>query len=82
MREKAEQGMWPSFAPLGYRNVVGPDSRKIIEPDPGTASAVTGRAGSEPVSVATKTRRSRTSHIPRRRITLTLPEDSIGSALF
>ena len=28
MREKAREGMWPSFAPLGYRNVEGPDGRR------------------------------------------------------
>ena len=33
MQEKAEQGFWPSFAPLGYRNVTRADGRKIIEPD-------------------------------------------------
>ena len=44
MVEKAEQGMWPSFAPLGYRNVAvpgEPDSRKkMIEPDPDRAPLV------------------------------------------
>jgi hypothetical protein len=30
MLEKAEQGIWPSFAPLSYRNVAGPDGKKII----------------------------------------------------
>ena len=34
MQEKAEQGIWPSFAPLGYRNVAGPDGKKIIAVDP------------------------------------------------
>ncbi|MBR1326071.1 recombinase family protein [Bradyrhizobium ottawaense] len=34
MQEKAEQGIWPSSAAIGYRNVVGPDGRKTIEPDP------------------------------------------------
>src|SRR6476646_2908504 len=34
MLEKAEQGIWPSFAPLGYRNIDGPDGKKIIAPDP------------------------------------------------
>ena len=24
MSEKAEQGIWPSYAPLGYRNSEGP----------------------------------------------------------
>jgi len=41
MLEKAEQGIWPSFTPLGYRNVVGPDGRKIIEPDPELAPLIT-----------------------------------------
>ncbi len=41
MREKAEQGIWPSGAPEGYRNVEGPNGKKIIEPDPDTASIVT-----------------------------------------
>jgi site-specific DNA recombinase len=40
MLEKAEQGIWPSFAPLGYRNVEGPDGKKIITPDPIVAPLV------------------------------------------
>src|SRR5262249_19088252 len=34
MQEKAEQGIWPTVAPLGYRNLTGPNGKKIIEPDP------------------------------------------------
>ena len=34
MREKAEEGIWPSYAPFGYRNVPGPNGKKVIEPDP------------------------------------------------
>jgi site-specific DNA recombinase len=34
MQEKAEQGVWPSYAPHGYRNVRRPDGRSIIEVDP------------------------------------------------
>src|SRR5260370_5027363 len=37
MQEKAEQGIWPTVAPLGYRNVAGPDGKKIIELDPDSA---------------------------------------------
>ena len=33
MRTKAAQGLWPSYAPLGYGNVVGPDGKRIIAPD-------------------------------------------------
>ena len=34
MLEKAEQGIWPSAAPLGYRNVDGANGKRVIEPDP------------------------------------------------
>jgi site-specific DNA recombinase len=40
MQEKAEQGIWPTVAPLGYRNVIGPDGKKIIEPDPESAPVI------------------------------------------
>src|SRR5271168_855429 len=41
MTEKAEQGIWPSFAPLGYRNVTDLDGKKIIEPDQTLAPMIT-----------------------------------------
>jgi hypothetical protein len=40
MQEKAEQGIWPTKTPLGYRNVIGPDGRKIIAPDPAVSTIV------------------------------------------
>jgi hypothetical protein len=40
MREKAEQGLWPTFAPLGYRNVVAPNGKRVIEPDPELAPVI------------------------------------------
>jgi len=40
MTEKAQQGLWPSYAPIGYRNVVGADGRKVIEPDPDMAPII------------------------------------------
>jgi hypothetical protein len=40
MREKAEQGIWPLRAPVGYRNFTGPTGKKAIEPDPETAPIV------------------------------------------
>jgi site-specific DNA recombinase len=40
MTEKAEQGIWPSYAPFGYRNVVGENGKKNIEPDPDLAPVV------------------------------------------
>src|ERR1700722_12650241 len=39
--EKAEQGIWPTKAPLGYRNVAGVDGKKIITPDPNSAPVIT-----------------------------------------
>ena len=41
MQEKAEQGIWPTKTPLGYRNVTGPDGKKIIAPDPESAPLIT-----------------------------------------
>jgi len=40
MLEKAEQGIWPTKAPLGYRNVAGPNGKKVIEPDPEVAPII------------------------------------------
>lgn len=39
MMEKASQGIWPSRAPIGYRNV-SDGARKVIEPDPKTAPLI------------------------------------------
>ena len=33
MRQKAVEGMWPSYAPVGYLNKPGADGRNIIVPD-------------------------------------------------
>lgn len=40
MLEKAEQGLWPTFAPIGYLNTVGNDGKKIITVDPQLGPAV------------------------------------------
>src|SRR5215472_8605572 len=40
MQEKAEQGIWPTKTPLGYRNITGPDGKKIIAADPAVAPIV------------------------------------------
>jgi DNA invertase Pin-like site-specific DNA recombinase len=40
MQEKAEQGIWPTKCPLGYRNVAGPDGKKIIATDPTIAPLI------------------------------------------
>jgi hypothetical protein len=40
MQEKAEQGIWPTKTPLGYRNLVGPDGKKIIATDRAVAPLI------------------------------------------
>jgi DNA invertase Pin-like site-specific DNA recombinase len=40
MLEKAEEGIWPRRAPLGYRNTVSTEGKKVIELDPETADLV------------------------------------------
>jgi site-specific DNA recombinase len=40
MQEKAEQGIWPTKTPLGYRNILGPDGKKAIALDPAVAPIV------------------------------------------
>ena len=41
MTEKARAGIYPSCAPVGYRNVEGPNGKKIIAPDPESAPIIT-----------------------------------------
>lgn len=41
MRQKASEGIWPSRAPVGYRNVMGDDGKRTIGPDPETGPIVT-----------------------------------------
>ena len=41
VRTKAAQGLWPSYAPLGYMNVVRSDGKRIISPDPVLGPVVT-----------------------------------------
>ena len=33
MLEKARSGIYPSYAPVGYRNVDGPNGKRVIVPD-------------------------------------------------
>jgi hypothetical protein len=41
MRTKAGLGLWPSYAPLGYRNAVADNGKRIIVPDPVLGPVVT-----------------------------------------
>lgn len=40
MTEKARAGIYPSSAPVGYYNSDGPNSKRIVLPDPETASII------------------------------------------
>jgi len=40
MTEKAGSGVYPSCAPVGYRNAAGPAGKRIIMPDPDTAPII------------------------------------------
>jgi site-specific DNA recombinase len=40
MQEKAEQGIWPTKTPLGHRNIIGPNGKKIIAVDKAVAPIV------------------------------------------
>jgi DNA invertase Pin-like site-specific DNA recombinase len=40
MLEKARQGIWPSYAPLGYLNVMGADGKRTIAPNPDLAPII------------------------------------------
>jgi site-specific DNA recombinase len=41
MTEKARAGIYPSYAPAGYRNVMGADGKRTIVPDTDTAPVIT-----------------------------------------
>jgi site-specific DNA recombinase len=40
MTEKARSGLYPSYAPVGYRNVIGSDGKRTIVSDPDTAPVI------------------------------------------
>ena len=63
MREKAEQGLWPTFAQLGYRNILAPNGKRIIKPDPELAPLIRGlfescAHGTQSIKEATQEARS------------------------
>jgi hypothetical protein len=41
MTEEARAGIYPSYAPVGYRNVDGTNGKRTIVPDPDTAPTIT-----------------------------------------
>ena len=40
MTEKARAGMYPSCAPIGYKNADGPNGKRVIVPDSDTAPTI------------------------------------------
>ena len=70
LQEKVEQGIWPPKAPLGYRNVTGPDGKKIIAADPDIAPLIarlfeTYATGTMSLKDATREARARGLAYPR-----------------
>lgn len=63
MAEKAEQGGYPTRAPLGYLNVEGPDRKRTVVPDPVRGPLVTNlferyAAGTHPLDALTAAARA------------------------
>jgi site-specific DNA recombinase len=84
MSEKAAQGFWPSFAPLGYRNVIAPNGRKIIEPDPTLAPIIARifeRYATGQYSLADMTKMSRTDGMVFRGSNDAVPRATINKIL-
>ncbi len=84
MSEKAAQGIWPTKAPLGYRNVDGPAGKKIVVPDPDTAALIASvfewyATGSR--SLKDVTRKAQAAGLVYRRTGSPVPVSAIHKAL-
>jgi DNA invertase Pin-like site-specific DNA recombinase len=84
MQEKAEQGIWPTKTPLGYRNIAGPDGKKIIVPDPQVAPIILRlfdwyAAGS--ISLREATRKARAAGLVYRRSGGQVPTSTVHAIL-
>ncbi|WP_083850402.1 recombinase family protein [Rhodovulum sp. PH10] len=84
MQEKAEQGIWPTVAPLGYLNVVGPDGKKIIVPDPKSGPIVAHMFGwyaSGTLSLKQLAERARSAGLVHRKTGAPIPVSKVHSIL-
>jgi site-specific DNA recombinase len=84
MLEKAAQGHWPSFAPLGYRNVTDPNGKRIIEPDPALAPVITQMFewyATGQYSLADVTKMSRTGGMVFRKSNDAVPRATVNKIL-
>src|SRR4051794_23836035 len=83
-QEKAEQGIWPSKAPLGYTNTAGPDGKRVIAIDPKIAPAIAqlfGWYATGTVSVKEAARRASAAGLVYRRTGGPLPTSAIHHIL-
>src|SRR5712691_6833056 len=84
MQEKAEQGIWPTGAPLGYLNVLGPDGKKTIAPDPKIAPIIThlfGWYATGTVSLREAAERARSAGLVYRRTGSPVPTSTVHAIL-
>ncbi|MFO0688354.1 MAG: recombinase family protein [Myxococcota bacterium] len=84
MTEKAEQGLWPSNAPLGYSNVTRPDGKKTIAPDPVLAPIVLDlfqRYSRGDISIRELTRQARADGLVFRRSGAKVPSSTVAKIL-
>jgi site-specific DNA recombinase len=79
-QEKAEQGIWPTKAPLGYRNSPGPDGKRIIVPDPDIAPIIAhlfGWYASGTLSLKDTAEKARSAGLAYRRTGAAVPVSTI-----
>jgi site-specific DNA recombinase len=84
MQEKAEQGIWPTGAPLGYLNVLGSDGKKAIAPDPKVAPIVThlfGWYATGTLSLREAAERARSAGLVYRRTGKPVPTSTVHAIL-
>jgi site-specific DNA recombinase len=84
MQEKAEQGIWPTGAPLGYVNVVGSDGKKTIAPDPKFAPIIThlfGWYATGTLSLREAAERARSAGLIHRRTGTPVPTSTVHAIL-
>ncbi|MEJ0076847.1 MAG: recombinase family protein [Alphaproteobacteria bacterium] len=84
MQEKAEQGIWPTVAPLGYLNVQGPDGKKIIEVDPKLGPIITHMFGwyaTGTLSIADLADKVRSAGLVHRKSGAAVPRSKVHSIL-
>jgi site-specific DNA recombinase len=83
-QEKAEQGIWPTKAPLGYLNITGANGKKIIELDPDSAPIIIGLFewyATGTISLKEAAERARSAGLVHRRNGTPVPVSSVHKIL-